>query len=75
MNKDLDLLNSQIIACSKCDRLVKFREQIATIKRKQYICEEYWGKPVHGYGDYNDHCEYIGLTSENLIHHVKRLCN
>ena len=29
----------------------------------------------HGYGNYKDHCEQIGLTSENLIHHVKRLCS
>ena len=29
-------LNKSIIDCRQCDRLVKFREKIATEKRKQY---------------------------------------
>ncbi len=39
-------LNKKIIACKKCKRLKNFREKIAKEKRKQYINENYWGKPI-----------------------------
>ena len=50
MNK-LIQLNKKIIKCNKCRRLVAFRKKISKIKRKQYINETYWGKPVPGFGD------------------------
>ena len=46
-------LNNKIIKCSKCKRLVNFRKKIAKEKRKQYINEKYWGKPITGFGDIN----------------------
>ena len=46
-------LNSTIIKCKKCPRLVKFSKEISIIKRKQNINEVYWGKPVTGFGDVN----------------------
>ena len=30
-------------------------------------------KYIHGYGSYNDHCKYLGLTKENVIKVVKKL--
>ena len=53
MKNNLITLNHKIIKCKKCDRLVKFRSKIAKEKRKQFINEKYWGKPITGYGDYN----------------------
>ena len=44
-------LNRKIINCKKCRRLVTFRKKIAKDKRKQYINEKYWGKPITGFGD------------------------
>ena len=55
-------LNNTIIKCRQCDRLVKFREKIATEKRKQYINQNYWGKPITGYGDINSQLLMIGLA-------------
>ena len=46
----LSNLNKSIIHCRKCERLVNFREKIAKEKRKQYIDQSYWGKPITGYG-------------------------
>lgn len=40
-----------IIACRKCPRLVAWREQVAREKRAAYRAEEYWGRPVPGFGD------------------------
>ena len=44
----------------QCKRLVNFREKIAKEKRKQYINENYWGKPITGYGDQNAKLLMIG---------------
>jgi len=52
MNNSLNILNRKIIKCTKCDRLVKFRKKIAKEKRKRFIHETYWAKPITGYGDY-----------------------
>jgi uracil-DNA glycosylase family 4 len=62
MKNNLITLNHKIIKCKKCDRLVKFRSKIATEKRKQFVNEAYWGKPVTGYGDPNAQLLIIGLA-------------
>ena len=55
-------LNNKIIKCNQCLRLVKFRKKIAANKRKQYINEKYWGKPVTGFGDINGEILLVGLA-------------
>ena len=62
MKNSLTNLNKQIINCTKCKRLVSFRNKIATQKRKQYINEQYWGKPITGYGDYDAKILMVGLA-------------
>ena len=62
MNINFEKLNSRIVKCSKCSRLVKFRKKIATNKRKQYINEKYWGKPITGFGDTNAKVLLVGLA-------------
>jgi uracil-DNA glycosylase family 4 len=44
-------LNARIIACRACPRLVRWREQVAREKRAAYRDQEYWGRPVPGFGD------------------------
>ena len=58
----LTKLNKSIIDCCQCDRLVNFREKIATEKRKQYLHEDYWGKPITGYGDEKAKLLMVGLA-------------
>ena len=62
MSNSILNLNNQIIKCKKCERLVKFRSKIAKEKRKQFINEIYWGKPITGYGDYNAQLLIVGLA-------------
>ena len=62
MTTSLAKLNKKIISCKQCKRLVLFREKIASEKRKQYIGEVYWGKPITGYGDPNAKLLIIGLA-------------
>jgi uracil-DNA glycosylase len=62
MNRSLTTLNKEIIACRKCPRLVEWREEVARVKRKAYIDQEYWGKPVPGFGDQNARILVVGLA-------------
>ena len=62
MTTSLTNLNQEIIACKKCPRLVDFRTKIAKEKRKQYMNEIYWGKPITGYGDTEAQLLMIGLA-------------
>jgi uracil-DNA glycosylase family 4 len=55
-------LNAEIIACRKCPRLVVWREEVARTKRKAYQDQEYWGKPVPGFGDPNARVLVVGLA-------------
>jgi uracil-DNA glycosylase family 4 len=47
----LTILNREVIACTRCPRLVAYREKVAREKRRAYLDCEYWGKPVPGFGD------------------------
>lgn len=58
----LSVLNKEIIACTRCPRLVAYREKIAAEKRRAYRDHEYWGKPVPGFGDINARVLVIGLA-------------
>jgi uracil-DNA glycosylase family 4 len=58
----LTSLNTEIIACRKCPRLVEWREEVARTKRKAYMDQEYWGKPVPGFGDPKARVLVVGLA-------------
>lgn len=58
----LETLNNTIIACRRCPRLVAYREQVARDKRRMYRDQEYWGKPVPGWGDPQARVYIVGLA-------------
>ncbi len=58
----LGKLNQEIIQCRKCERLVQWREEVARVKRKAYQDQDYWGKPVPGFGDPNARIMVVGLA-------------
>jgi uracil-DNA glycosylase len=62
MNYNFISLNKTIIKCKKCPRLINFIKKISTEKRKQNIKENYWGKPVAGFGDINAKLLILGLA-------------
>lgn len=55
-------LNREVVACTRCPRLVAYRQKIATEKRKAYRDWEYWGKPVPGFGDPQARILVLGLA-------------
>ena len=58
----LEELHKEIIQCRKCPRLVAWREEVARVKRKAYRDQEYWGKPVPGFGDPEARILVVGLA-------------
>jgi len=47
----LAALEAEVVACRRCPRLVAWREQVARERRAAFAHEEYWGRPVPGFGD------------------------
>jgi len=55
-------LAADVISCRACPRLVAWRERIALEKRAAFSAEEYWGKPVPGFGDPAAAIVIVGLA-------------
>lgn len=51
-----------MITCAKCPRLTAYREQVARDKRRMYRDQDYWGKPVPGWGDPEARVYIVGLA-------------
>ena len=59
---DLDRLREELIGCRRCPRLVAWREKVAREKRAAYRDDEYWGRPVPGFGDPEASVLVVGLA-------------
>jgi uracil-DNA glycosylase family 4 len=62
MANALQILNQEIISCTRCERLTLYREQIGREKRRAYIDQQYWARPVPGFGDRNARVLLLGLA-------------
>jgi uracil-DNA glycosylase len=60
--KSLKVLDKEIIKCSACPRLTSWRKEVAITKRAAYRNEDYWGKPVTGFGPSNSKLLIVGLA-------------
>jgi len=58
----LTVLNREVVGCTRCPRLVAYREEVAREKRRAYREWEYWGKPVPGFGDPDARVLVMGLA-------------
>jgi uracil-DNA glycosylase family 4 len=58
----LQILTREVIACNRCPRLREYCIRIAEVKRRAYRDQEYWGKPVPGFGDPRAKLLVIGLA-------------
>jgi uracil-DNA glycosylase len=59
---DLDELTARQSVCRACPRLVAWREQVALERRKAYVNEPYWGRPIHGWGAEEPRVLIVGLA-------------
>lgn len=58
----LTVLNQRVVACRRCPRLVRYRERVAREKRRMYREQEYWGRPIPGFGDPKAELLVLGLA-------------
>ena len=58
----LERVTAEITSCVACPRLVEWRELVAREKRASFRDEEYWGRPVPGFGDPAARLLIVGLA-------------
>jgi uracil-DNA glycosylase len=59
---ELEALSREVIACRRCPRLVAWREEVARVRRAAYAGEDYWGRPLPGFGDREASVVVLGLA-------------
>jgi len=59
---NLEVLNSQIVACESCPRLREYCAEIARVRRRQWRDWDYWGRPVPSFGDPMARVLVLGLA-------------
>jgi uracil-DNA glycosylase len=62
MPSPLEILDSEIVVCTKCPRLVAYRQQIGREKRRAFLDHDYWARPVPGFGDPKARVLILGLA-------------
>jgi uracil-DNA glycosylase len=59
---DLAVIEDEVVVCRRCPRLVEWRERVAREKVARFRDEEYWGRPVPGFGDPGARILLLGLA-------------
>lgn len=59
---DLAALDNAIARCHACPRLVEWREEIAKVKRAAFADQDYWARPVPGFGPTDAAIGVLGLA-------------
>lgn len=62
VSRELDVLQSEMIDCARCPRLVEWREQAAREKVRRFANEDYWGRAVPSFGDPQARLLVLGLA-------------
>jgi uracil-DNA glycosylase family 4 len=62
MSTEMDALEGRIVRCRLCPRLVAWREEVARTKRAAFADEDYWGRPLPGFGDPDAAVVVLGLA-------------
>lgn len=58
----LDQLESEVIACTRCPRLTAYCHEVARTKKRAFQDDDYWGKPVPGFGGPQARLLIVGLA-------------
>ena len=62
LSDSIALLQAEMIGCSRCPRLVEWRERVAGEKVRRFAGDDYWGKPVPSFGDPGARLLVVGLA-------------
>jgi uracil-DNA glycosylase len=61
MGKSLQA-QGEIVECTRCPRLVEYREKVAREKVRRFRDQEYWGRPVPSLGGIDSRLLIVGLA-------------
>ena len=59
---ELERIGQEIVRCRACPRLVDWRERVAREKVARFADQEYWGRPLPGFGDPGAGTLILGLA-------------
>lgn len=62
MRDSLARVSAEIVACERCPRLLRWCREVARTKVKRFRDQEYWGRPVPGFGDASTRLLVVGLA-------------
>jgi uracil-DNA glycosylase len=62
VSDSLERIRDDVVICGLCPRLVEWREQVAREKVARFADQEYWGRPVPGFGDPDASVLILGLA-------------
>ena len=63
MNRSNQVFDETIIGCRKCKRLVEYaKETLENGKKKEFLNEDYWCKPVPSFGSLESEILIVGLA-------------
>ncbi len=62
MSEDLQALREDVVGCRRCPRLVAWREQTARERKAAFADQQYWGRPLPGFGDPRARVLVLGLA-------------
>ena len=60
--RSIAAVSRAVVACERCVRLRRYCERVAREKRRAYMDEDYWGRPVPGFGDSQARLVIVGLA-------------
>jgi uracil-DNA glycosylase family 4 len=60
--RSLPMLDARSSVCRACPRLVEWRERVSVEKRRAFADQEYWGRPVPGFGAARPRVLVLGLA-------------
>jgi uracil-DNA glycosylase family 4 len=60
--ESLAALAAEVVECRRCPRLVEWREAVAANPPRRYRGEDYWGRPLPGFGDPAARVIVLGLA-------------
>ena len=58
----LSSIRRQVVSCQRCGRLRAYCARVAQEKRAAYRDEDYWGRPLPGFGDSRARLLIVGLA-------------
>lgn len=62
MDDSLERIRAEVVACTKCPRLVDYRTRVARERKREFRDQAYWGRGVPGFGDPAARLVAVGLA-------------